>query len=59
MYFPFQGASLNVQNPYLRGVYLMFEDGQQERRGDEVGKSVNEVELEKGRCVSRYELTKH
>lgn len=39
----------------------MFEDGQQAgtERGDEVGKSVNEVELEKGRCISRYELTKH
>lgn len=59
MYFPFQGASLNVQNPYLKGVDLMFEDGQQEQREDEVGKSVNEDELEKSRCVSRYELTKH
>lgn len=53
MYFPFQRASLNVQNPYLRGVDLMFEDGHQEQRRDEVGKSVNEVELEKGRSVSR------
>lgn len=53
MYIPFQGASLNVQNLYLRGVDLMFEDGQQEQRVDEVGKSVNEVELEKSRCVNR------